>query len=333
MAIRIKLATLFSFITTLILIGEHLIIKGSFQLTIDDFLKELLIDLAFFIFLAILNYIIAGPVVKPLLNLINRVDTATKGRNALKGSNDVDEILMLERGINSFTDTIIRQDKHIDHINTELHQKSEDMSTLFKNTIEALSKAVYARDPYTASHSRNVMKYSRALSEKLELPAQDIYYLEIGALLHDIGKIGVPEHVLVKAGKLTDSEFDAIRMHPEYGFQIINEIEEFKGKGVRDIVLYHHERIDGRGYPRGLKGEDIPLFARIVSVCDAFDAMTTSRSYRPARDIDTAIEQLRIHSGTQFDAQIVEAFIQCLEENPTLYEFPEVLQKEMLASS
>lgn len=336
MAIRIKLATLFSFIATVFLILEHIFTEYStheLRPLMDHFPRELLKYLACFIILAILNYLIAGTVVRPLLTIVKKFDIANKGEKDLTGSIDGDEFRMLEHGIKDITETVKRQDKHIDHIHTELNQKNEDMSTLFKNTIAALAKAVYARDPYTASHSRNVMKYARILSEKLQLPERDIYYIEIGALLHDIGKIGVPEHVLMKTGKLTDSEYDAIRKHPEYGYQIVNEIEELKYRGVHDIVLYHHERMDGKGYPKGLKGEEIPLHARIVSVCDAFDAMTTCRSYRPALDVETAVEQLRKHAGFQFDYRIVEVFIRCIEENPSLCSMSKDVNEKMPVSS
>jgi HD-GYP domain-containing protein (c-di-GMP phosphodiesterase class II) len=333
---RIKLATLFSLIATIFFILEQVITDYS-SIEFGPFLNKLPGDVvkytATFIILAVLNYYITGPIVKPLLNILNKVDSATKGKVEPAGHNDGDEIQMLEHGLEKITDTIQRQDEHIDHIHAELIKKNEDMSTLFKNTIAALSKAVYARDPYTASHSRNVMRYARAISERMQLPETEIYYLEIGALLHDIGKIGVPEHVLMKSGKLTDTEFDAIRKHPEYGYQIIKEIEELKSNGVHEIVLLHHERMDGKGYPKGLKGDEIPLNARIVSICDAFDAMTTSRSYRPALDVEIAIEQLKKHSGEQFDSEIVELFVGCLKENPDLYIAPKVQSEKMLASS
>ncbi|RRJ54826.1 HD-GYP domain-containing protein [Paenibacillus oralis] len=336
MAIRIKLATLFSFIATVFLIIVQAATDYSsmeLKSLIENLPRESVKYLATFIFLAALNYLITGPIVKPLLMIINKVDNATKGKVELDDRFNGDEIRMLERGLERITNTIQHQDEQIDHIHAELVQKKEDLSTLFKNTITALAKAVYARDPYTALHSRNVMRYARALSKKLQLPESDIYYLEIGALLHDIGKIGVPEHVLMKSGKLTDTELDAIRLHPEYGYQIIKEIEELKCKGVHDIVLHHHERMDGKGYPKGLKGKEIPLQARIVSICDAFDAMTTSRSYRQALGVETAIEQLKKNSGDQFDSDIVEAFIKCLEEDPTLYMEQEVFPENMLASS
>lgn len=336
MAVRIKLATLFSFIATLFLILVQTLSEFETmrsRLTMDTLPEELVKYIACFIILALLNYLIAGRVVKPLLLIVSKVDTVTSKNNHNPVPLDGDEFRMLEQGFKQITETIQRQDKQINHIHTELNQKNQDKSTLFKNSIAALVKAVYARDPYTASHSKNVMRYARAISEKMQLTRDDIYALEIGALLHDIGKIGVPEHVLMKAGKLTDSEFDAIRKHPEYGYQIINEIEELKYKGVLEIVLLHHERMDGNGYPRGLKGNDIPLYARIVSVCDAFDAMTTSRTYRPALGVPAAIEQLRKHAGAQFDPYIVDVFVTCIEENPDLYVAESEASDNLLASS
>lgn len=336
MAVRVKLATLFSFIATVFLILVNAVSEYTTigrQPILDTLPEELVKYLACFIILAILNYVIAGPVVKPLLLIVNKIDTVTRKNIETPVPFDGDEFRMLERGFKQITETIQRQDKQINHIHTELHQKNEDKSTLFRNSIAALVKAVNARDPYTASHSKNVMRYARAVSEKMHLPSDDIYSLEIGALLHDIGKIGVPEHVLMKAGNLTDSEFDAIRMHPVYGYQIINEIEELKYKGIQDVVLLHHERMDGNGYPKGLKGEEIPLHARIISVCDAFDAMTTSRTYRPALDVSTAIEQLKKHAGAQFDSKIVEVFVTCIEENPDLYQNESEVPDKMLASS
>lgn len=321
MALRIKFATLFSLIPTLLLIVS----KYFLQMISPEYNKgimssylprDIMMMMTFFIVLALINYFLIGPILKPLLNIINRVTTFSKKERI--DEDDQNEIETLERGVVEISETINRQSKEINFINTALNQRNEDMGMLFNNTISALAKAIYARDPYTASHSANVKRYARALSQKSQLTEDEIYYIELGSLLHDVGKIGVPDHILTKTGKLTASEFEVIKKHPEYGVHIINEIEELKYRGVEEIILYHHERIDGSGYPMGLIGNDIPLSARIVSICDAFDAMTTSRSYKPALDIDVAISQLRKHSGTQFDKDLVELFIDCLEENPGL---------------
>lgn len=334
MAVRIKMATLFSIMATTLLISVNLFsgyIVGNDRFTVEILTYEILKYTACFILISSVNYMVAGPIMRPLSQVIKKIETASVRSSVDRAHPKGDEFSILENGFNQLTATLKLQNHQINAMNHELIRKNENMSTLFKDTISALSKLVYARDPYTASHSTNVSRYAKALSEKLRLNESESYYLEIGALLHDIGKVGVPENILSKTEKLTESEFAVIRKHPEYGFHIINEIEELRTIGVSEIVLYHHERMDGRGYPRGLSGYEIPLPARIVSICDAFDAMTTSRSYRPALDVNYAIEQLRNNAGHQFDPYIVEIFIQCLEEDPSLFRVMEQHEK-MLAS-
>jgi len=321
MTLRIKFATLASLIATLLLVLSAICIKVLYH---DFSTKEWMSILPaasmfivlFFVFLSAINYFFARTLLKPLQKLVHQIDSVSN-TNLISDTNH-DELEILELGLNAISDRMKEQHHDICQINEQLKKANEDMKMLLTNTISALVKSVYARDPYTASHSENVKRYASAVARKLNLNEEEIFYIEIGALLHDIGKIGVPEHILKKPGKLTDSEFDAIKKHPEFGYQIVNEISELKDHGVINIVLFHHERIDGKGYPYGLTGDQIPLHVKIVSVCDAFDAMTTSRSYRPALDPDTAIEQLKMHAGTQFDEQIVSALIECIRENPDL---------------
>lgn len=180
-------------------------------------------------------------------------------------------------------------------------------------TIDSLAKALFTRDPYTALHCRNVQNYARKVALKLNLSAPEIQNIEIGALLHDIGKIGTPEDILLKPGKLSDKEFESIMLHPTQGYDIISGIRELCIRGIDKSILHHHERFDGSGYPSGLVGSEIPLAARIISVCDAFDAMTTSRSYSPALSPEAALEQLKSNAGTQFDETVVDAFIDCYQ--------------------
>jgi len=136
-----------------------------------------------------------------------------------------------------------------------------------------------------------------------------------GALLHDIGKIGIPERILGKNGKLTNEEYEIIKSHPILGHNMIKHIGDFDKNGVLDIILYHHERYDGKGYPKGLKGDQIPLFARIVGIADTFDAMTTKRVYRDAFDIEEALNEIRKNKGTQFDSEIVDIFLSIFDSN------------------
>ena len=179
----------------------------------------------------------------------------------------------------------------------------------------ALANALDSRDRYTLHHSENVAKYAVRIAEKMKLSEECCEVIRKGALLHDIGKIGIPEHILGKSGKLTDEEYEIIKSHPTLGHNMIKHIEHFHKNGVLDIVLYHHERYDGKGYPTGLKGDQIPLFARIVGIADTFDAMTTKRVYRDEFDIEYALNEIRKNRGTQFDPEIANVFLSLFEEN------------------
>lgn len=178
-----------------------------------------------------------------------------------------------------------------------------------------LSKTLDARDTYTASHSENVAHYAALIAEKMRLSPRTCQNIYIGALLHDIGKIGVPEHILNKPSQLTEAEFEHIKQHPQRGYEMVNHITKFKKTGLLDIIRYHHERYDGTGYPFGLKELNIPLAARIVSVADSFDAMTSKRVYR-SQPLTTeyVINEFKRNSGTQFDPCAVRALIALIEE-------------------
>jgi putative nucleotidyltransferase with HDIG domain len=180
----------------------------------------------------------------------------------------------------------------------------------YAGAIRALAAALDARDPYTAGHSERVSVLSVAIGRVIRLPDADIEVLRLGALLHDIGKIGIPDHVLRKPGPLTDEEFEAITAHPVVGARILRTIP-FLLPHV-DIVELHHERPDGRGYPKGLRGDDIPLLARIVHVADAYDAITSARAYRQGRSSAEALRELWRCAGTEYHAEIVGALARAL---------------------
>jgi HD-GYP domain-containing protein (c-di-GMP phosphodiesterase class II) len=188
--------------------------------------------------------------------------------------------------------------------NTRLHQTVLDA---YKGTITALAAAIDAKDPYTRGHSQRVMKYSLLGSKALSLSPEEVETLEYASILHDIGKISVDAQILNKPDDLTQSEWNIIREHPALGANMLKGIPFLER--TSELVLHHHERYDGKGYPDGLEGEDIPIGARIIAVADAFDTMTTDRSYRSALNVEDSISELRNCSGTQFCPVAVEAFV------------------------
>jgi putative nucleotidyltransferase with HDIG domain len=188
--------------------------------------------------------------------------------------------------------------------NTRLHQTVLDAYT---NTISTLAATIDAKDPYTLGHSQRVMRLTLLAASSLSLSAEEMETLEYAAILHDIGKIFIDARILHKPSTLESSEWNIIREHTIIGANLLKKIP-FLDR-ASDLVRYHHERYDGKGYPDGLKGEEIPLGARLIAVADAFDSMTTDRSYRPALGIDCSISQLKECSGKQFCPVAVEAFI------------------------
>ncbi|GBU24287.1 phosphohydrolase [Fibrobacteria bacterium R8-3-H12] len=173
--------------------------------------------------------------------------------------------------------------------------------------VMALSKALDARDKYTAGHSIRVMEYAVGIAKHLKLPEKDIGRLKISALLHDIGKIGISDAVLHKESKMSDKEFAVIKKHPEIGANILKAVGAFKD--LVPIVYHHHERFDGMGYPQGIYGEQIPLYARIIAIADSFDAMTSTRPYRKALQVENALLEIELNGGKQFDPSISNIFI------------------------
>lgn len=182
----------------------------------------------------------------------------------------------------------------------------DEQQLMFVGTLEALTSSIDAKDPYTRGHSERVAGLSAALAEAHGLSEEQVERVRLAGIVHDVGKIGVPEAVLCKTGRLTDEEFDLIRQHPEIGFQILRDIPQFED--LLPGVLSHHERFDGSGYPHKLRGHDIPLMARIIGLVDAFDAMSSNRTYRAAMPRDRVYEELAENAGSQFDPDLVESF-------------------------
>lgn len=183
----------------------------------------------------------------------------------------------------------------------------EEIKDTFYATSEALAEAIEKRDPYTGGHTKRVLGYSLAIAKELKLPQQTVEILKLSSVLHDIGKIGIEDSVLKKNAPLAPEEADAMKTHPLLGAEILAHVPQLKE--VVPGMLYHHERVDGYGYPKGLKQDRIPLIARIIAVADTYDAMTTTRPYRGGLKPEVAKKELRKHSGKQFDARVVNAFI------------------------
>ncbi|MGD1091340.1 MAG: HD-GYP domain-containing protein [Bryobacteraceae bacterium] len=188
-----------------------------------------------------------------------------------------------------------------------LQRSQTHLDDAYVQFLETMAQALDARDPYTAGHSLRVAAYSFAIAGELGLPKKDCETIRTAAQLHDIGKIGIPDVILQKVGRLTPEEYGLIKLHPQIGRKILEKVSRFKD--LLPAVELHHENFDGTGYPYKLSGTRIPLEARIVRVADAFDSMASSRSYREALPLATAIDELVKYSGSQFDPQVMQAFL------------------------
>ena len=186
------------------------------------------------------------------------------------------------------------------------------LQQLFEKTVESLAKSIDARDHYTRGHTGRVAEYVKAIAETLGWRDEKIHEVYIGTLLHDIGKIGIPDAILNKTGRLTQEEYNQIKNHVNIGLEIIDDIPQLED--VIDCIHCHHERYDGRGYPNGLKGEEISIKGRIICIADSFDAMTSNRSYRKALSVEEAVAELQRNSGSQFDPYITEVFLSILND-------------------
>jgi len=187
-----------------------------------------------------------------------------------------------------------------------------NMRKVYFETIQALATTIEAKDPYTHGHSDRVAKYSLIIAKEMNLPEDFSDMLKYAALLHDIGKIGIPEQILNKPGKLSESEFDKVKQHSALGASIVEKID-FLAESAK-YIKSHHERLNGSGYPQGLKGDEIPLGAGILAVADAFDAMTSDRPYRKAWSIEAAMAEIEKNSGIQFKAEVVHALRNALKK-------------------
>lgn len=201
-------------------------------------------------------------------------------------------------------------------LETRLAEKTRQVELVTLNAITAIATTIEAKDPYTSGHSNRVAKCSVAIASRLGVDEETLKNLNFMALLHDIGKIGVPDAVLNKPHPLSDEEFSFIKKHPVIGHDILKNITTIPDVNVG--ALYHHERYDGKGYPNALSGEDIPFFARIIAIADTYDAMTSDRAYRKALTNEDVIIELEKNRGKQFDPEIQDVFVEMLKEGFSL---------------
>ncbi len=247
----------------------------------------------------ILGYLFAVGISTPIRALAASTRAISRGefheRTAVHGSAEIGE---LAETFNNMADDI-------ESFIARLKQAAAENRELFLGSIRMLAAAIDEKDPYTRGHSDRVAKYSVLLGQQMNLPAEDLDRLRISALLHDVGKIGVDDRVLKKPGALTPEEFDVMKQHPAKGANIMRPVAQLKD--MLPGIELHHEHVNGCGYPYGLKGEDIPMMARIIAVADTLDAMTTNRPYQSAMELDDAIGRIRKVAGTKFDLRVVDA--------------------------
>jgi putative nucleotidyltransferase with HDIG domain len=194
----------------------------------------------------------------------------------------------------------------------QIRAAMENLNIAYEHTLTALVRALDAREKETGSHSERVMKYSLLMAERMGISNEERLVIAKGALLHDIGKVGISDTILLKPGKLDDQEWVNMRQHPQIGYDILSGISHLKG--AADFIYCHHERFDGSGYPRGLGGQDIPAGARIFNLVDTLDAMTSNRPYRKALPFSAVRDEVQRCIGSQFDPEIAQVFLDISKE-------------------
>lgn len=279
---------------------------------------------------------LAKTITKPVRLFIEALDEVGKGNYDAKihypnwAPNEIHEVL---KSINSMIDKVESQTNELNQKNKEISLQHEEINALYeetiamnqslnnlvhelkdtyKTTVKCLADAIEANDVYTKGHCERVTKYALQIADEMNISKKDMLNLQYASLLHDIGKIGIPNNILNKPDRLTDEEYEIIKKHPSIGYKIIKEIPYLSESAV--ILHEHHERIDGKGYPNGLTGDKINLMSKILSIADSYDAMTSNRPYRfKPLSKEEAIEQLIKNKDTQFDSQIVDIFIKLLK--------------------
>jgi putative nucleotidyltransferase with HDIG domain len=275
------------------LIGSSLATNFLVQASQFSRSNTLVLTSAALLLVVIVGIAVARRITQPISRLKSAAQSVAGGDLQVKvPTGGADEIGVLAHSFNEMV--------------SSLHQSKQDLLDAYEKTIEGWAKATDLRDHETEGHSRRVTELAVELARSMGLAGEELVHLRRGALLHDIGKIAIPDSILLKPGKLTDEEYEQMRKHPIYARLFIEQVDFLKP--ALAIPYSHHEKWDGSGYPQGLKGEDIPLAARIFAIVDVWDALTSDRPYRDALRFDETLKHILKESGTHFDPQVVKAF-------------------------
>jgi HD-GYP domain-containing protein (c-di-GMP phosphodiesterase class II) len=254
----------------------------------------------------VIGFLLAHRITRPVQDLVDGARRLAGGdfsqRIAVSRYQEIGE---LGRSFNLMTE-------RIEHYINDLQHSAQENRELFLGTVKSLAAAIDGKDPYTRGHSERVSRFSIAIAQRLGLKEKEIEKIRISALLHDVGKIGIDDRILKKPSALTDEEFEVMKSHPQKGFKIMSQIP-----AMREFLPgmhMHHEMINGEGYPQGLKGDEIPLMARIVAVADTFDAMTTDRPYQKAMSLEDSLARIQSFVGTRYDGRVVAALVAACNE-------------------
>lgn len=253
-------------------------------------------------FVLLLGFLLSNRLTRPVLGLVDAARKIADGDYSTRiDDSSRTELGTLSESFNLMTD---RLEDHIARLQTAANENRE----LFVGTVKALAAAIDGKDRYTRGHSERVARFSVAMAQRLGLPEEEVEKIRISALLHDVGKIAIDDHILKKPAALTDEEFEIMKQHPQRGYKIMSQIPAMKD--FLPGMYMHHEMVNGRGYPQGLKDHEIPLQAKIVSVADTFDAMTTDRPYQKGMQLSEALERIQTFVGTRYDPKVVNALIE-----------------------
>lgn len=265
-----------------------------------------MISLAMAFIALIIGVFLARQLSSPVSNLVSAAQKIAQGDLSTRIEPfKIKEISALGATFNVMAE---RLEEHI----ANLAKAAEDNRELFVGTVKALAAAIDGKDHYTRGHSERVSRISLAIGQRMGIDDEEYEKLRISALLHDVGKIAIDDHILKKPAALTNDEFEIMKTHPQKGYKIMSQIPAMKD--FLPGMYMHHEMINGQGYPQGLKGDDIPLQAKIVSVADTFDAMTTDRPYQKGMTVEEAVDRIRSFVGTRYDGKVVEALVQACAE-------------------